>query len=45
MPRFALRPAALDAGRYRDFENFLYERGMIKQRQSLDHLAIDVNAP
>lgn len=45
LPRFALRPAALDAGRYRDFENFLYERGMIKQRQSLDHLAIDVNAP
>lgn len=45
LPRFALRPAALDAGRYRDFENFLYERGMIKQRQSLDHLAIDVNTP
>ncbi|MDN2655353.1 ABC transporter substrate-binding protein [Cobetia sp. 14N.309.X.WAT.E.A4] len=45
LPRFALRPAALDTGRYRDFENFLYERGMIKQRQSLDHLAIDVNAP
>ncbi|MGO2414554.1 MULTISPECIES: ABC transporter substrate-binding protein [Cobetia] len=45
LPRFALRPAALDAGRYRDFENFLFERGMIKQRQSLSHLAVDVNAP
>lgn len=45
LPRFALRPAALDAGRYRDFENFLFERGMIKQRQSLGHLAVDVNAP
>ncbi|BBO55890.1 ABC transporter substrate-binding protein [Cobetia sp. AM6] len=45
LPRFALRPAALDAGRYRDFEDFLFERGMIKKRQSLSHLAVDVNAP
>ncbi|HAR08625.1 MAG TPA: ABC transporter ATP-binding protein [Cobetia sp.] len=45
LPRFALRPAALDAGRYRDFEDFLFERGMIKKRQSLSHLAVDVNTP
>ncbi|WP_438767376.1 ABC transporter substrate-binding protein [Kushneria sp. TE3] len=42
--RFALRPAALDTGRYRDFENFLLDRGVIKKRVPVERLAEDVNA-
>ncbi|GHC19945.1 ABC transporter ATP-binding protein [Kushneria pakistanensis] len=42
--RFALRPAALDTARYRDFENFLLDRGVIKQRAPVARLAEDVNA-
>ena len=34
MPRFALRPAALDKGRYARFAAFLKERGMLK---TLEH--------
>lgn len=30
LPRFALRPAALDTGRYERFANFLLEAGLIK---------------
>lgn len=43
--RFALRPAALDAARYREFERFLFERGEIEATVPLSRLAEDVNLP
>ncbi|MCC5969012.1 MAG: ABC transporter substrate-binding protein [Pararhodobacter sp.] len=43
-PRFATRPAALDAGRYARFEAFLAERGATSGGLSVDALAIDVTA-
>ncbi|WP_353978848.1 ABC transporter substrate-binding protein [Salinicola endophyticus] len=45
LPRFALRPAALDVKRYRDFEAFLLERGQIKSQSPISRLAVDLNAP
>ncbi len=45
LPRFALRPAALDAKRYRDFEAFLLERGQVKAQSPVSRLAVDLNAP
>ena len=30
LPRFALRPAAVDAGRYARFERFLFEAGLLE---------------
>ncbi|MFD1482060.1 ABC transporter substrate-binding protein [Paracoccus nototheniae] len=44
-PRFAARPAALDAGRYLRFEAFLHDRGATPGGLPLSDLAIDVNAP
>lgn len=44
LPRFALRPAALDAGRYNRFEAFLKEFGLIKSLNSVDKMALDVTA-
>ena len=44
-PRFAGRPAALDAGRYLRFEAFLADQGATPGGQSLSDLAIDVTAP
>jgi len=44
LPRFALRPAALDAGRYARFETFLSEAGLVDGTRSLDQLAIDPGA-
>jgi len=44
LPRFALRPAALDAGRYSRFEAFLKEFGLIKSLNSVDKMALDVTA-
>lgn len=43
LPRFALRPAALDRGRYQRFEQFLYQSAMIDSLKSVDQLAIDVS--
>jgi len=43
-PRFATRPAAFDAGRYRDFEAFLAGAGMIEGEAPVSALAIDVTA-
>ena len=43
LPRFALRPAAFDNGRYVRFENFLVEAGLIKEASPVDKLAIDVS--
>jgi putative hydroxymethylpyrimidine transport system substrate-binding protein len=44
IPRFALRPAALGQGRYRAFEAFLSEAGLIEGTLPLENLAIDVTA-
>ena len=42
--RFALRPAALSAGRYNRMEAFLKEAGLISKINPLDTIAIDVTA-
>lgn len=44
IPRFALRPAALDAGRYARFESFLNEAGLIEGTRSVSDLAADLGA-
>ena len=43
-PRFATRPAALDAGRYARFEAFLADRGATPGGLPVRELAIDVTA-
>lgn len=42
LPRFALRPAALDHARYAHFEAFLAESGLISKVNSVSDLAIDL---
>ena len=42
LPRFALRPTALDAGRYARMEAFLHESGLIDRQRPVSELAIDV---
>lgn len=44
LPRFALRPAALDAGRYSRFEAFLMDAGLIPSLNPVSAIAIDVTA-
>ena len=44
LPRFALRPAAFDAGRYARFEQFLKDSGMIDSINPVSDIAIDVTA-
>ena len=44
LPRFALRPAALDAGRYRRFEEFMLEYDMINAVRDVSALAVDITA-
>jgi putative hydroxymethylpyrimidine transport system substrate-binding protein len=44
LPRFALRPAALDAGRYARFEAFLKESGLIDSINPVSDIAIDLGA-
>lgn len=44
LPRFALRPAAFDAGRYDRFEAFLHEAGLIPSLNPASAIAIDVTA-
>ncbi|SDE15648.1 ABC transporter substrate-binding protein [Limimaricola pyoseonensis] len=44
IPRFALRPAALDAGRYHRFEVFLNEAGLVEGTRAVSDLAIDLGA-
>ena len=44
LPRFALRPAALDAGRYDRFEAFLKDAGLIPSIKPVSAMAIDVTA-
>lgn len=45
IPRFALRPAAFDAGRYLDFQKFLLDAGLIQEERPVSAIAIDVSAP
>jgi putative hydroxymethylpyrimidine transport system substrate-binding protein len=42
LPRFALRPEALDEGRYVRFEQFLSDAGLITGTRAVDDLAIDL---
>ena len=42
IPRFTLRPAALDKGRYNRFEEFLYVEGLINKKLSYDKMAIEI---
>jgi len=42
LPRFALRPAALDRGRYQRFAEFLKGRGMIKTIPTVESYAVEV---
>lgn len=44
LPRFALRPTAMDAGRYATFEAFLYDAGLIPVVNPVSDIAIDVTA-
>lgn len=44
LPRFALRPAGFDAGRYARFEAFLKESGMIDSINPVSDITIDVTA-
>lgn len=43
-PRFATRPAALDHARYKRFEQFLLDTGMIENETPVSGLALDLNA-
>ncbi|GLQ34182.1 ABC transporter ATP-binding protein [Amylibacter marinus] len=44
LPRFALRPTAMDTGRYATFEAFLNEAGLIPTQNPVSKIAIDVTA-
>ncbi|MCG7492360.1 ABC transporter substrate-binding protein [Thalassobius sp. Cn5-15] len=44
LPRFALRPAGFDAGRYARFETFLKDSGMIDSLNPVEAITIDVTA-
>lgn len=43
LPRFALRPAALDKGRYKRFADFLKGEGMIEQTVDIDTYATELS--
>ncbi len=45
LPRFALRPAALDKGRYQRFAEFLKGEGMIEQSVNIDTYAVELPSP
>ena len=44
LPRFALRPAGFDAGRYARFEEFLHKSEMIPSINKVEDITIDVTA-
>ena len=44
LPRFALRPTAMDAGRYETFEAFLHDAGLIPEVHPVSKIAIDVTS-
>ncbi len=43
LPRFALRPAALDFGRYQRMEAFLVDSGLIKSATPVSKMAVDIS--
>ena len=45
IPRFALRPAALDIGRYAGFEAFLAQAGLIEGTRPVTQLGVDLGTP
>ena len=45
VPRFALRPAALDIGRYRRMAEFLKDAGLIKKTIPVSEYAVDLGTP
>ncbi|MEM7193872.1 MAG: ABC transporter substrate-binding protein [Pseudomonadota bacterium] len=42
LPRFALRPAAFDHGRYSEMESFLLSAGLLTEKRPVSELSIDV---
>lgn len=44
LPRFALRPGALDVGRYARFGKFLQARGLVKEPADVATYAVDLGA-
>jgi len=44
LPRFALRPEALDEDRYARFETFLSEAGLVEGLRPVSSLAVDLGA-
>lgn len=44
LPRFALRPEALDEGRYKKFEEFLSDSGLVDGTRPVSALAVDLGA-
>ena len=42
LPRFALRPAAFDAGRYDRFQNFLIDSGLLSEAMPINKITVDV---
>ena len=44
LPRFALRPEALDEGRYTRFEQFLSDAKLVEGKRPVSELAIDLGA-
>lgn len=44
LPRFALRPTAMDQGRYAAFEAFLHDAGLVPSVNPVSTIAIDVTA-
>ena len=44
IPRFALRPAGFDAGRYARFETFLKDSGLIPEINPVSKITVDVTA-
>jgi putative hydroxymethylpyrimidine transport system substrate-binding protein len=44
LPRFALRPAAVDHGRYARFEAFLHDAGLVTTVRPVSALAVDLGA-
>ncbi|MGF1474059.1 MAG: ABC transporter substrate-binding protein [Geminicoccaceae bacterium] len=42
VPRFALSPAGLDAGRYRRFATFLADQGLIEEALPVERYAVDL---
>lgn len=45
LPRFSLRPGALDHARYQRFAKFLKKQGLISKIPKLDHYAVELPSP